>query len=99
MPSRDGPGRGAYLLTVGDSSTWPVPGSGLVSVEQAAVAMMQRVLDAELQGATRVFSLVLGAVATRSAPTGTVSAEQVGTSPSQRCAAPPPARWSLARPG
>lgn len=69
---------GAYLITVGDSSTWPVPGSGLVSMEQAAVAMMQRVLDAELQGAARVFSLVLGAVATRSAPTGTVSAEQVG---------------------
>lgn len=40
--------------------------------------MMQRVLDAELQGQTRVFSLVLGPVSTRASASGAVRADQVG---------------------
>ena len=56
---------GAYCLIVGDSAGTPVPGSGLVSMEQAAVLMMQQVLGAELKGRQRVFALVLGPVRTR----------------------------------
>jgi NAD(P)-dependent dehydrogenase (short-subunit alcohol dehydrogenase family) len=58
-------GRGAYLLTVGMSAVTPVPGSGLVSMEQAALLMMQQVLAAELAAQRRVFALVLGPVKTR----------------------------------
>jgi 3-oxoacyl-[acyl-carrier protein] reductase len=68
---------GAYLIVVGDSATWPVPGSGLVSMEQAALLMMQRVAAAESGESRRVFSLVLGPVATRHAE-GSVEARQVG---------------------
>jgi 3-oxoacyl-[acyl-carrier protein] reductase len=81
--------RGAYSLVVGASAFTPVPGSGLVSMEQAAVAMMQQVVRAELAGGgpagpglaggRRVFTLVLGPVSTRQA-TGPewVTAELVG---------------------
>jgi len=79
-------GRGAYCLIVGDSATTPVPGSGLVSIEQAALLMMQRVAAAEAAGQTgqdrrRVLALVLGPVRTRQVESGNpswVSAEQVG---------------------
>lgn len=70
--------RGAYVIVVGDSATWPVPGSGLVSMEQAALLMMQRVAAAESGESRRVFSLVLGPVTTRHAQ-GTVDAVDVGT--------------------
>lgn len=70
--------RGAYTIVVGDSATWPVPGSGLVSMEQAALLMMQRVAEAELAPAIRVFALQLGPVVTRLSPEGTVTADQVG---------------------
>ncbi|HTU75021.1 MAG TPA: SDR family oxidoreductase [Trebonia sp.] len=56
---------GAYLVIVGASAFTPVPGSGLVSMEQAAVLMMQQVLAAELAGGKRVFALQLGPVRTR----------------------------------
>lgn len=69
---------GAYSVIVGDSAGSPVPQSGLVSMEQAAVLMMQRVLSAESDGDRRVFALVLGPVATRLAPDGAVGADQVG---------------------
>lgn len=69
---------GAYSIVVGDSATWPVPGSGLVSMEQAALLMMQRVADAEMGTDRRVFALQLGPVATRLNPAGTVTADQVG---------------------
>lgn len=69
--------RGAYTIVVGDSATWPVPGSGLVSMEQAALLMMQRVAAAESGESRRVFSLVLGPVTTRHAE-GTVDARDVG---------------------
>ena len=72
--------RGAYTLIVGASAFTPVPGSGLVSMEQAAVLMMQQVLGAELAGQQRVFALVLGPVATRLAAGDPdwVTAGQVG---------------------
>jgi NAD(P)-dependent dehydrogenase (short-subunit alcohol dehydrogenase family) len=73
--------RGAYSLIVGASAFTPVPGSGLVSMEQAAVLMMQQVVQAELGGEKRVFALVLGPVKTRAAEAGDpdwVTAEQVG---------------------
>jgi NAD(P)-dependent dehydrogenase (short-subunit alcohol dehydrogenase family) len=71
--------RGSYAVIVGDSAEYPVPGSGLVSMEQAAVLMMQRVAAAE-QG-RRVFALQLGPVRTRvvEGEPGWISAEEVGT--------------------
>jgi NAD(P)-dependent dehydrogenase (short-subunit alcohol dehydrogenase family) len=68
---------GAYTVVVGDSAAWPVPGSGLVSMEQAAVLMMQRVAAAESGSSRRVFSLVLGPVTTRFGA-GEVDALDVG---------------------
>ncbi|QAY58577.1 SDR family oxidoreductase [Microbacterium protaetiae] len=56
---------GAYSIIVGESAYVPIPGSGLVSMEQTALQMMHQVLVAELQGAKRAFLLELGPVATR----------------------------------
>ncbi|MFI1415166.1 SDR family NAD(P)-dependent oxidoreductase [Streptomyces sp. NPDC020707] len=73
--------RGAYTLIVGASAFTPIPGSGLVSMEQAALLMMQQVLAAELDGEQRVFALVLGPVRTRLVDSGDpdqVTADQVG---------------------
>lgn len=74
--------RGAYSIVVGESAHTPIPGSGLVSMEQTALQMMHQVLAAELQGTKRVFLLELGPVATRfveaSDPTQITSA-QIGT--------------------
>jgi NAD(P)-dependent dehydrogenase (short-subunit alcohol dehydrogenase family) len=72
---------GAYSVIVGGSASSPVPGSGLVSMEQAALLMMQQVLAAELGGDKRVFALVLGPVRTRAAGDGApdqITADQVG---------------------
>lgn len=73
---------GAYSLIVGASAVTPVPGSGLVSMEQAALLMMQQVLQDELDGKQRVFALVLGPVRTRgTAGDGDldwITADQVG---------------------
>jgi 3-oxoacyl-[acyl-carrier protein] reductase len=69
--------QGAYTIVVGGSATWPVPGSGLVSMEQAALLMMQRVAAAETGRSRRVFSLVLGPVSTRHAR-GSVDSGDVG---------------------
>jgi NAD(P)-dependent dehydrogenase (short-subunit alcohol dehydrogenase family) len=76
---------GAYSVIVGASAFTPVPGSGLVSMEQAALLMMQQVLAAELGGGKRVFALQLGPVRTRFTETSGagdpdwVSADQIGT--------------------
>jgi NAD(P)-dependent dehydrogenase (short-subunit alcohol dehydrogenase family) len=72
---------GAYSIIVGDSAFTPVPASGLVSMEQAALLMMQRVLAAELGGDKRVFALILGPVRTRAADgvPDWVTADQVGS--------------------
>ena len=56
-------GAGFYGVVVGQSAEHPVPGSGLVSMEQAALLMMQRVLAAESD--RTVHALVLGPVRTR----------------------------------
>ncbi len=72
---------GVFTVIVGTSAATPVPGSGLVSMEQAAVLMMQQVLQAASAGRQRIFALVLGPVRTRSVQAGDpewVSAEQVG---------------------
>ena len=58
-------GVGAYTVVVGQSAEFPVPGSGLVSMEQAALLMMQQVLAAESGADRRVFAFVLGPVRTR----------------------------------
>jgi NAD(P)-dependent dehydrogenase (short-subunit alcohol dehydrogenase family) len=85
---------GAYCVVVGASAYTPVPGSGLVSMEQAAVLMMQQVLTAELNGDKRVFALELGPVLTRSALAGGavdpdwVTADQVGAVAVAASAAP-----------
>ena len=71
---------GAYSVVVGESAVTPVPGSGLVSMEQAAVRMMQQVVAAESGPGRRVFALMLGPVRTR-VVTGEpewISADQVG---------------------
>lgn len=70
---------GAYVLVVGDSANSPVPGSGLVSMEQAALLMMSRVLRAELDGRTRVFTLVLGPVRSHLDERGGITADDVGS--------------------
>jgi NAD(P)-dependent dehydrogenase (short-subunit alcohol dehydrogenase family) len=73
--------RGAYSLIVGASAFTPVPTSGLVSMEQAALAMMQQVAQAESGDDRRVFVLVLGPVNTRAAESpgpDWVTPEQVG---------------------
>ena len=73
---------GAYSVIVGASASTPIPASGLVSMEQAALLMMQQVLAAELSGDKRVFALVLGPVRTRAASDGApdwVTADQVGS--------------------
>jgi 3-oxoacyl-[acyl-carrier protein] reductase len=57
--------RGAYSIVVGESARTPIPRSGLVSMEQTALQMMQQVLSSELEGTKRVFLLELGPVATR----------------------------------
>ena len=71
---------GAYSVVVGLSAHHPVPSSGLVSMEQAAVLMMQRVLAAEAGARSRVFALVLGPVRSRAAAgePDWVSADEVG---------------------
>lgn len=57
--------RGSYHLIVGTSAYTPIPGSGLVSIEQAALLMLRNVLAAELGDRQRVFALVLGLMSTR----------------------------------
>jgi len=73
---------GAYSIIVGASASTPIPGSGLVSMEQAALLMMRQVLAAELGDQRRVFALVLGPVRTRAAGHGApdwITADQVGS--------------------
>lgn len=71
---------GAYAVVVGQSAAYPVPSSGLVSMEQAAVLMMQRVLAAETGERARVFALVLGPVRSRvvAGEPDWVSADEIG---------------------
>lgn len=70
---------GSYTLIVGQSADFPVPGSGLVSMQQAALLMMQRVLAAELPD-QRITAFILGPVRTRFADGESewISADQIG---------------------
>lgn len=72
-------GTGGYTLVVGQSAKFPVPGSGLVSMQQAALLMMQQVLAAESVD-QRITAFVLGAVRTRfvDGGAGWISADQIG---------------------
>lgn len=72
-------GAGAYIVIVGQSAEFPVSGSGLVSMEQAAVLMMQRVLAAEATD-RRIHAMVLGPVRTRFADGDVdwVSSDEIG---------------------
>ena len=82
---------GAYTLIVGASAFTPIPGSGLVSMEQAALLMMRQVLDAELARRQRVFALILGPVRTRLVDSGDpdqLTAEQIGAVAVAASAAP-----------
>lgn len=72
-------GAGGYIVIVGQSAEYPVPGSGLVSMQQAAALMMQRVLAAE-EPAKRIHAMILGPVRTRfvEGDPDWVSSDQVG---------------------
>ena len=71
---------GTYQVVVGDSAATPIPGSGLVSMEQAAVLMMRRALAAEVTKERRIFGLILGPVRSRISPgePGWVSGGHIG---------------------
>lgn len=60
------PQTGSYQLVLGGSAVQPVPGASIISMQQAALLMMQRVLSAETDGRHRVAAQVLGPVVTRS---------------------------------
>ncbi|WP_460795178.1 SDR family NAD(P)-dependent oxidoreductase [Microbacterium sp. GXF0217] len=56
---------GSYQLVLGGSAYTPVPGASIISMEQAALLMMHRVLVAEAGPQRRVFAFTLGPVITR----------------------------------
>lgn len=62
------PAVGAYHVIVGASAVFPVPGSGIVSMQQAALLMMGKVLQAETSDQRRVFTHLLGVVNNRNRP-------------------------------
>lgn len=59
---------GAYHVIVGASAKFPVQGSGIVSMQQAALLMMGKVLQAESGAKRRVFTHLLGVVNNRNRP-------------------------------
>lgn len=72
---------GAYHMIAGASGIYPVQGSGIVSMQQAALLMQGRVLQAETGDQRRVFTELLGYVNTRNRPghdPRNISAEDVG---------------------
>ncbi|MBR7828795.1 SDR family oxidoreductase [Actinospica sp. MGRD01-02] len=87
--------QGAYSIVVGESAHAPIPGSGLVSMEQTALLMMHQVLAAELQGTKRVFLLELGPVATRfveTADPSQITSAQIGAVAAAASASTQPGR-------
>lgn len=73
--------QGAYHVIVGASAIFPVQGSGIVSMQQAALLMMGKVLQTETSAQRRVFTHMLGAVNNRNRPqqrSEWISAEDVG---------------------
>ena len=73
---------GAFVQILGGAADQPIPGSGLISVVSAAVAMLGRVLRAEAEGEPRILQVVIRTpVISRSRPTGEadwLSADDVG---------------------
>ncbi|RPA58659.1 SDR family oxidoreductase [Aerococcus agrisoli] len=72
---------GAYQLIIGASAIYPVQGSGIVSMQQAALLMMGKVLQTELGDQRRIFTHMLGVVNNRNRPGFNkewISAENVG---------------------
>lgn len=59
------PETGSYQLILGGSAETPVPGSAIISMEQAALLMMHRVVAAEVGDQRRLFTQILGPVDTR----------------------------------
>ena len=75
------PKAGAYTLILGGSAYRPVPSSGLMNMEQAALVMMRTVAQMETGPERRIFSLVMGPIMTRMRRAGDpnwVTADQVG---------------------
>ncbi|TXT07134.1 hypothetical protein VHUM_03304 [Vanrija humicola] len=73
------PAHGAMVWILGASGVVPVPGAGPLSMAQASLVMAQRVVEAETRGTRRLFSVVLGNLATRErpgAPAAWVSADE-----------------------
>ncbi|MDR1851221.1 MAG: SDR family oxidoreductase [Propionibacteriaceae bacterium] len=59
---------GAYQVIGGLSAVKPVPGSGIVSMQQAALVMQSKVLAAEAGGQRRIFQHLYGPVNNRNRP-------------------------------
>lgn len=59
------PADGSYQLILGGSANTPVPGAGIINMEQAGLLMMTQTLSLEAGTQRRIFALVLGPVATR----------------------------------
>lgn len=59
------PKTGSYQLILGGSAVEPVPGASIISMQQAALLMMRRVLSVEVGGRHRVAAQILGPVVTR----------------------------------
>jgi 3-oxoacyl-[acyl-carrier protein] reductase len=60
------PEHGAYQLILGGSAVQAVPQASIISMQQAALLMMRRVLSVEVEGRHRVAAQILGPVVTRS---------------------------------
>ncbi|WOO85515.1 11-beta-hydroxysteroid dehydrogenase-like 2 [Vanrija pseudolonga] len=73
------PEAGAMVWILGASGVVPVPGAGPLSMAQASLVMAQRVVEAETGDSRRLFSIVLGNLATRErpgAPSSWISADE-----------------------
>lgn len=56
---------GSYSLILGGSAMRPVPGSSIISMEQAALRMMNQVVGLEVKDRISLHGLILGPVGTR----------------------------------
>lgn len=60
------PTTGSYQLILGGSAVHAVPGASIISMQQAGLLMMRRVLSAEAGDRVRIAAQILGPVVTRS---------------------------------
>lgn len=75
------PREGSYQLILGGSAAIPVKGASIISMQQAALLMMRRVLSEEAGSSTRIAAQILGPVVTRArerVDPAWVSNEEVG---------------------